>query len=541
MSSTCSGVKPITSTTTEASPRDDAKDTTATLAGGPREPRHSSAAQMIQFQIGSAAEDESEQYLFGPEFTHQCFPGEAVRGYQPPARNNRSSLGQQEDDDDEEEKNDNKILQIHITLAPDCASCQILLHVSDPPRTRSSNRRRRPAVAALETSRNKRPRIDGNNNTQTKENETAETLNGDDSPFSSVESVPISSSDDGNGDNNEADDDGSYTLSDVDKEDAAPESNAEGSTRKRRMPLQQVREQLSKALPKVMDNNVDISRHYLSSPVGQVLDTYCVGTQQEFCICLAKGSDPSVAAYHHQVQNWAVWFIETAENVDIASINDGSWSVVYLFRKHATRQYSLAGFMTLFFFPAPFRKPQPGTIVRVCQALLLPLYQRAGHGRRLLHAIYDLVVKDDVVELNVEDPAPAFVTLRNRVDYERWLEWKEKNENARRGDATVQQVPVFEPLSEESAQSVATALCTTTKQARIVYELDKLRQLHLEPNATDTLNKQYRLLVKKRLNKERREELATCRTKAEMQELLGKLYDECLYGYERILRSVHNG
>lgn len=55
--------------------------------------------------------------------------------------------------------------------------------------------------------------------------------------------------------------------------------------------------------------------------------------------------------------------------------------------------------------------------MRVCQALVLPAYQRAGHGLRLLQLVQRLALqRDAVVELTVEDPADGFRRLRDTVD-----------------------------------------------------------------------------------------------------------------------------
>jgi histone acetyltransferase 1 len=67
--------------------------------------------------------------------------------------------------------------------------------------------------------------------------------------------------------------------------------------------------------------------------------------------------------------------------------------------------------MTVFHFLSPFKKPKPGTIARVCQVLILPPYQRVGHGKVLLQQLYDIAhdTSNDIVEINVEDPAPVLV------------------------------------------------------------------------------------------------------------------------------------
>merc|ERR1712194_651158 len=94
--------------------------------------------------------------------------------------------------------------------------------------------------------------------------------------------------------------------------------------------------------------------------------------------------------------------------------------------------YSLAGYITLLHVHSPFRKP-PGIIVRICQALILPPYHRAGHGSAMLHSLYACAESKndatftssfsgiDILEINVEDPAPAFVALRDFTDYQRFL------------------------------------------------------------------------------------------------------------------------
>ncbi|CAE7489460.1 HAT1, partial [Symbiodinium microadriaticum] len=59
--------------------------------------------------------------------------------------------------------------------------------------------------------------------------------------------------------------------------------------------------------------------------------------------------------------------------------------------------------------------------MRVCQALVLPPYQGRGLGRELLQQVYRLAAdREFVVEVTVEDPAPAFQCLRDAVDVE-WM------------------------------------------------------------------------------------------------------------------------
>ncbi len=219
---------------------------------------------------------------------------------------------------------------------------------------------------------------------------------------------------------------------------------------------------------------------YLKQPIGLPLVEYKrkingyngdngdKSTNGTFLMCLANGTDEEVSKYHTQVQKLSLWFIENADDVDLSSSEGGGeWKVLYLFRKHdgdylhsdhnsesKSCKYSLVGFMTLFGFFSPFKKPKAGIVLRICQALILPPYQRSGHGKvfmntvyKYAHGLYDETISStlssgssgsniasnnsgtttksmayEIVEVNVEDPAPGCEALRNRIDYELFRE-----------------------------------------------------------------------------------------------------------------------
>ena len=55
---------------------------------------------------------------------------------------------------------------------------------------------------------------------------------------------------------------------------------------------------------------------------------------------------------------------------------------------------------------------------RVSQLLVMPSYQRAGHGSELLRAVYADAASSErrVRDVTVEEPSPAFTAMRDRVD-----------------------------------------------------------------------------------------------------------------------------
>uniref|UniRef100_A0A7S2UQD9 Histone acetyltransferase n=2 Tax=Attheya septentrionalis TaxID=420275 RepID=A0A7S2UQD9_9STRA len=386
---------------------------------------------------------------------------------------------------------------------------------------------------------------------------------------------------------------------------------------------------------------------YLSKPFGTVLHEYkrvVRGSDENepneeatFVLCLADGKDELVAEYHGNVQKLALFFIETADNVDLTSNEGGGyWKALYVFRKHATEadddvdarvktrrrvveeaafdqritrssplsniapevileshcrgkrklsfsknskedfQYSLVGYMTLFYFHAPFKKPKPGMVLRICQAVILPPYQRAGHGKSMFQAVYDIAsgtyesklrslnqhkksngMQDEIVEINVEDPAPAFVCLRDRIDFEllkKSMRTKTPLLPSCYSGTDVMHQSFFTPLSETDTVEIGARGRITPRQVQIAFELLQLDALEQEMDqrgkgdtqdkascasslqkTRKTLEKRYRLMVKKRLLKIHREELGGYSDNKEKQAKLNELYEETFERYITLL------
>ena len=433
-----------------------------------------------------------------------------------------------------------------------------------------------------------------------------------------------------------------------------------------------IRASVAKALPEIKDNNEDndSSDHhhdddgYLLEPVGTVLGEYQMHHNNNtnnnndtntttFVLSLADGNggDGTTVAnnnnknYHSQVQRLALWFIENADDIDVSDDSTGGyWKVLYLFQKHSTtttttNRYSLVGYTTLFHFLAPFHKPCPGVIVRICQALILPPYQGQGHGTKLLQCVYDYAhgklqpvhpqpqpqqqeeeehkskssstpppQPPPIVQVNVEDPAPGFVALRTKTDArfllqqhpEWWPMSKSKsnndNDNHNTDDDTIADPGFFTALSETVVSEMAAKSKLTTRQIQIVHELERFQRLsryvtlqreqqqqqqqqqqrgggggdalqglknnsdientagnHQDSSTTnkdvsvdafdqkhkaddkthtqkeeeiEEYQKRFRLMVKKRLQKENREEMSSYRTKDDKKAFLARLFDD---------------
>ena len=451
------------------------------------DPRQSSAALCISMNLLGTS--------FGPEFTHQCFQGEWIRGYQPkePPTVPHSSHCHHEDA--------THTLQIQVQLSPSCVKCHVDVQVEKKPRT-------------IVTRVSKRPRLG-------KKDTLEDAIPSDDSD------------DDVNEETSPEEEDSDFELTDEDLEETPPDVAA-GPTRNARMPVEEIIERCGKALPTMVKEIQDDD--YLDSPIGTVLHEY-QRNNTNFVISLADG--PDAAEYHKQVQTLAMWFIETADGVDVESKDGGYWNVLFLFVKHAQpHQYSLAGYLTLFHFFSPFKKPKAGIVARVCQALVLPPYQRMGHGRMLLKTVHELAndPSNTIVEINVEDPAPAFIALRNSVDYELlresllqssspWLDAKYTIQDTSHPN-------FFQGISDRDALVAGAVAHITPRQVQIVHEIYKLSFLGDE----EVVPASFRLMVKKRLIKDHREELSGCRTKEEKQAMLAKIFNDTLEQYKALLK-----
>jgi histone acetyltransferase 1 len=210
----------------------------------------------------------------------------------------------------------------------------------------------------------------------------------------------------------------------------------------------------------------------------------------------------------------------------------------------------------LFHFLALFRRPHPGIIVRICQALILPPYQGQGHGSRMMQAVYHLAhnhyktaevdnnenfppIQHTIVQVNVEDPAPAFVALRNKMDYlfvEKYgheLGWPYAKHDTTHLDASF-----FTSLTEAQAIDLSSKIKITKMQIHMVNDMIKLKTMlnisHFSENGLECL---FRLMVKKRLNREHQEELGALKSKEEQKDLLAALFEERLDAYKRVIKS----
>lgn len=120
------------------------------------------------------------------------------------------------------------------------------------------------------------------------------------------------------------------------------------------------------------------------TPPGPSVARYATQAGLNFSINRWSLGSEEARAYHDRMQTLSMWLIDAASPIDC---DDPAWTVYGLYEEASDQQLRFAGYATTYAFVAPMRKPRPNS-VRLAQLLLLPRYQRQGHGLRLMDAIY---------------------------------------------------------------------------------------------------------------------------------------------------------
>ncbi|XP_046546607.1 histone acetyltransferase type B catalytic subunit-like [Haliotis rubra] len=221
-------------------------------------------------------------------------------------------------------------------------------------------------------------------------------------------------------------------------------------------------------------------------PFGEKLHSYTVNkdnVNREFEIFKTDIEAPGFREYHDRLQTFILFYIDAASFIDV---DDDRWSYYLLFEKYQSNgnpMHAIVGYMTVYNYYAYPEKIRP----RISQVLILPPFQKQGHGAQLLQTFYNSCYSSsDVLDITVEDPSENFQRLRDFVDVKNCME-----------------LTSFEPdrlylgFSEDMVIEAQKKLKLSRRQTRRVYEMLRLR-------ATDASNKemyrQYRLDIKKRLN-----------------------------------------
>ncbi|TDH67220.1 hypothetical protein CCR75_000726 [Bremia lactucae] len=228
------------------------------------------------------------------------------------------------------------------------------------------------------------------------------------------------------------------------------------------------------------------------------------------------------------LQTLSLWFIEGADTIDVT---DPRWLMYLTYEQtDGGKVFNPVGYVTVFKFfnpigrKAAYCNADQNETHRICQALIFPTYQRQGHAERLVHCIHARAAANPrVYELTVEDPVPAFASLRDLVNLKSCVE---NNFFSLSPELSVNACGPgvgTKALTINDIHAVQKTLKITQTQVQICYEARKFSFL----NKHDEIErKKFRLEVKKRLFRQHAEELDVLVTADQRKAFLGALYEE---------------
>ena len=288
------------------------------------------------------------------------------------------------------------------------------------------------------------------------------------------------------------------------------------------------------------------------SPPGRLVWSYSIPTVEggrdvvTYEIWGGGFSDSGVRSYHARIQFFLLLFIDRSSFIND---NDMIWEVLLLFEKRTPRTpsslsssaaastspvpatYSFVGYTTLYKF---LHYPSEW-LLRLSQILILPPYQRSGHGAQLLQFVYREAERRRFRAVNVEDPAPVFQLLRDVLDVG----------NCKRGgwyvkgtDERVEGVGMWCVRWDVSyAARVSRALRIPMRQVRRCYEIFKLSQTDTR-GANSRAYHEYTVEVKQRLYVEKEEWLCVSASGQERKDLLHELYQQLEQHYLAVIKKA---
>lgn len=295
-------------------------------------------------------------------------------------------------------------------------------------------------------------------------------------------------------------------------------------------------------------------------PPGELIHEYS-RKGRKFEVWAGSLLDPGVNKLVENIQIFVLFYIEAGSqlNLDEVDWSLDRWRVYFTFERITpptpqASAYSFIGYSTTYRFWRPtFPKSRPTkssaeldrypnlppithkqleSRLRISQFLLLPPYQKSGHGSQLYQAIYSEVMADPMIsELTVEDPSEEFDQLRDSCDW-KILEPQFKAANigidadTQTAHRRIQRVPTKQLTPLETLTNIRTKNKIAPRQFSRLVEmyllslipfshrssgganLTKLKiQKHMNKDAVDRIYYWWRILLKQRIYRKNKDAL----------------------------------
>eukprot|EP01080_Neovahlkampfia_damariscottae_P000317 gene317-6731_t len=199
-----------------------------------------------------------------------------------------------------------------------------------------------------------------------------------------------------------------------------------------------------------------------------------------FEIYLGDFENPNIIDYHERLQIFSLFFIQGASYINN---EDSKWKIFLIFEKIKDIQvYNIVGYCTVY----PFYGYPDRTRLRISQFIILPPFQKQGHGSKLLKSIYNYAKQINSIDVCVEDPSDDFQSLRDKIDFQNF---QKLNLN-------------LNEFNKELKDRVKNELKINDSQIRKCYEIEKLNQILNSKEKNEEKKRKLELEIKRRLFKE---------------------------------------
>ncbi|CDH48914.1 histone acetyltransferase type b catalyticsubunit [Lichtheimia corymbifera JMRC:FSU:9682] len=257
-------------------------------------------------------------------------------------------------------------------------------------------------------------------------------------------------------------------------------------------------------------------------PIGEKIHEYSregdQGEDEHFEIYKASFSNPKFREYHQRMQLFVLLYIEGSSYIED---DDEKWEIYTIYRREHTgdsEMYHFVGYATLY----PFFYWPENTRMRISQFLVLPPFQKQGHGSELYKTLYQiLMTRSEIKEITVEDPNEEFSDMRDKNDFRHLL-----NDKAFDG--------LKAPVPKKTIKDLRKKYKLTERQIQRcieMYLLSKVNKLNREDY------KAFRLQVKQRLYLFNLDALQDMEP-TEKKEKLHQTYEGVVEDYHRLLEMV---
>lgn len=182
-----------------------------------------------------------------------------------------------------------------------------------------------------------------------------------------------------------------------------------------------IEETLKKYLPETVITDETIFYSYLRNntsfvPPGNKISSYMFNNSV-FEVFMGSIVDPEIEKIVNNMQIFSLFLIEGASFIDI---EDSKWLIFLLYEKQSRNyqdHYCFIGYSTVYLYYWYSREFHDNSRARIAQFVILPPFQRNGHGGRFYDALYTYILSDSKIqEITVEDPSDEFQDMRDKQD-----------------------------------------------------------------------------------------------------------------------------